>query len=850
MAWQLHYTSARSAARSGFQFTASSPGLPPGAEAAVSPYLGYRPPPDAPPAPDAAEIAGFPEALSYDVIGGRRLLVLSRYLGRDYSGRFGNFLAHAVLADADELEGLRPIEFWRAPFWAAAPAGALPVLDDPPPGDTLDPESLCHWLAALDHDPYARLAWLLDTSADRIILVCPDVEEIVRWFAVLAYSLPVETAAALSFTTYTADPVTSPHRLVGTTPDVWASQRTDHPAHPLDRPAPPHTPTPYATAVTALWRAHDLDGLDALSELARLTPATPDAAAILTSLCTPPTPEPAEPRDTPDPTAPEPAGPHPPTAPSPGSDHPTEWTAWTPETTTRPTPAPHRAQPTWPTVTTAPAPHERPTPWTPGTTEPETREGPSAWPPGATGPTGPEKREEPAWAPGTAHPTGPEHPEGRSTRTPGASEPETREGPSAWAPGATGPEHHEGRVGWTSGEDGTTGPEHDGGRSARDDAAGGAGRLGGRVTDVGEEGAGAGVGSGGVDEAAQLLVLPLLSRPDLPSWVWERLRTDLLGFDLAAAVNRLAPDPGAARAAGDRCAHLVLTSPGLRDRLGEFTLEDPAELSVRLSRELAAAADLTVLADLTVIAERLAIPVVGELTRRGAHRLTLEGADDRAVLSALDRVCDSALPALLSGVVEALERGGALLRREVLTGQVCDALAARADRIPLAAASEVSLHLLRSLAARHGIHGGPTLALAERLPGSRAADGVLAARHVATGRDPRAAARALERVDGALAGPTLLAVADALTERSPRFRAALLTSLGDRVRDLLVHRWIETAGTRARRFDLVGVALRSPGTPLDGWARELTRKRLTMLQLETYFRDDQTLRAALRDLRG
>jgi hypothetical protein len=45
------------------------------------------------------------------------------------------------------------------------------------------------------------------------------------------------------------------------------------------------------------------------------------------------------------------------------------------------------------------------------------------------------------------------------------------------------------------------------------------------------------------------------------------------------------------------------------------------------------------------------------------------------------------------------------------------------------------------------------------------------------------------------------------------------------------------------------VALRAPGTPLDGWVREQLRKRFTLLQLETYFRDDQKLRAALRELR-
>ncbi|WP_460369912.1 GAP1-N2 domain-containing protein, partial [Actinocorallia lasiicapitis] len=247
MAWQLHYTSARSATRSGFQFTAVSPGLPPGAEAEVSPYLGYRPPPDAPPSPTDEELAAFPVALGYDQVNGRALLVRSRYLGKDYSGRFGNFLAHAVLAAPAELEGYRPIEFWQAPFWDDSPADHLPVLPDPPPGDAFDPETLGRWLASLP-DPYPLLARLLDaltTGHDRVILVSPDPAETARWIAVLTFSLPAATAARLSFTTYTADPVTAPHRLVGTTPDAWASLRTDHPCHvlpllgvPADQPEP------------------------------------------------------------------------------------------------------------------------------------------------------------------------------------------------------------------------------------------------------------------------------------------------------------------------------------------------------------------------------------------------------------------------------------------------------------------------------------------------------------------------------------------------------------------------------------------------------------------------------------
>ncbi|GAA2727060.1 hypothetical protein [Actinocorallia aurantiaca] len=655
MAWQLHYTSARSADRSGFQFTAVSPGLPPGAEAAVSPYLGYRPPPDSPPSPGARELEELPVSLGYDVVdvaGERRLLVRSRYLGRDYSGRFGNFLAHAVVADPSELEGLRPIEFWGAPFWADSPGTDLPVLEYPPPGDAFDPETLGRWLASLDHDPHARLASLVDavcSSSERIVLVSRDGEEIARWIAVLSYSLPVARAARLSFTTYTADPASCPHRLCGTTPDVWASLRTDQTAHVLDAPAPAHEPSRYARAVTELWRTLDLEGLDCLAELAEVLDDGLEGAAALLGLS--------------------------------------------------------------------------------------------------------------------------------------------------------------------------------------------------RAEDTGEE--------------AQELALPLVLDRALPSWVWPRLPVEVLSFDLAAAVNRRSPDADQARAAGERCARLVLSTPSLRTRMDDFTLEDPAELAADVTRRMPRAPSLPLLAELAVVAERLGVPPARETVGRGAYAFLdpehlgdgqrLASADD--VVTAVGTLTGEARTILLAGVVHGLEKGGALRRRDVMTGRVCDLLAEHARDCPLRSTPEVSLHMLRSLAARHGVLGEPTLGLAEALPRNSAAEGLLTARDVPGERDPKDAARALERVGGALAGPAVQAVADALTRRSPAFRAALVSALDERVRDLLVHRWMETARQRSERFDLVGVALRAPGTPLDGWVREQLRKRFTVLQLETYFRDDQKLRAALRELR-
>ncbi|GAA1557759.1 hypothetical protein GCM10009678_45940 [Actinomadura kijaniata] len=296
MAWQLHYTSARRGptGRAGFQFVAETPGLPDGVRARVTPYLSYRPPPDAPLSPDAAELERFPVALLYDVVEGRPLLLRCRYLGRDYSGRYGNFFAHAVVADPDELEGLRPAELWEAPLWAEEPSGDpdLPALEDLVPDAGVAPDALAGWLAGVPH-AHALLARLVDAVTDvldrghgRVVLVARDVADVARWIAVLSYSLPVAATARMSFVTYSADPEGAGQRLVGTTPDVWAAARrpAGH-AFVLDGPVPGGEPSRFARMVAAFWREADLPGLDALAELATLEPAALDRAAALLALC-------------------------------------------------------------------------------------------------------------------------------------------------------------------------------------------------------------------------------------------------------------------------------------------------------------------------------------------------------------------------------------------------------------------------------------------------------------------------------------------------------------------------------------------------------------------------------------
>ncbi|MEV5829481.1 hypothetical protein AB0L25_28350 [Spirillospora sp. NPDC052242] len=305
MAWQLHYTSVRHGptGRAGFQFVAETPGLPEGARAGVLPHLSYRPPPEAPAEPGDAELGRFPVSLLYDRVDGRPVLVRCRYLGRDYSGRYGNFFGHAVVAEPEELEGVRPAELWRSPIWDPRPAAGdrLDNLDELPPGAALAPEDLARWLPASGPaDPFGTLGVLVGAVGERIaagdgrvVLVADDVDTIARWIALVSYSLPVAAAERLTFVTYSADPQRAAQHLVGTTPDVWTDVR-QHASHALAvdlREGVPDAPASrLARTVTRCWRDADFAGLDALAELAELDGLGAGPAAVLLALCRPDAP--------------------------------------------------------------------------------------------------------------------------------------------------------------------------------------------------------------------------------------------------------------------------------------------------------------------------------------------------------------------------------------------------------------------------------------------------------------------------------------------------------------------------------------------------------------------------------
>ncbi|NML51170.1 hypothetical protein HHL19_13925 [Streptomyces sp. R302] len=294
---QMHYTSAPPGPDgSGFRFTAVSPGVPHAVLREAEQLVGYEPPRDAPARPTEDELGAFPEMFGFTRLSdGSGLLSRTVYTGADYSGRWGNFHAHALLVPAGEpLPGDRlPIALWGAAEWAdrSPEGGAPPPLERLTPGL---PRSLGATLAAFAADAGPRLAALLadlrrlaeDPQAPQVVIAEQDTRDVAHWLIVACAALPRDVARNLTFTTYTRRPQHARHQVVGVRPEdarAVTGQPHRYAVHDRSdrRAAPPATDDVWALTAAAVWAA----GASALFASARDLPdAGPFAAGPLAAL--------------------------------------------------------------------------------------------------------------------------------------------------------------------------------------------------------------------------------------------------------------------------------------------------------------------------------------------------------------------------------------------------------------------------------------------------------------------------------------------------------------------------------------------------------------------------------------
>ncbi len=176
----------------------------------------------------------MPAAFSYRLLkNGCPSITLNTYLGRDYmgsAGRFGNHLSHSVICDFDELD-MYPCELYGSDTLRSSmeyeevnnpnPPDYLPVpeLDK---GYVLDADSVIEFLGENDNlEKYRKMAAaMLSFQAEKKrIVICDEPGNIARWIAALHYTMPLDIAKKINFTTYEYDPELSSAQICGVVPD-------------------------------------------------------------------------------------------------------------------------------------------------------------------------------------------------------------------------------------------------------------------------------------------------------------------------------------------------------------------------------------------------------------------------------------------------------------------------------------------------------------------------------------------------------------------------------------------------------------------------------------------------------
>ena len=182
--------------------------------AAIKDAMQYMPPKELNPAPSQAEIESlFPYSFAYFTLPtGRKCVAQSTYLGKDYSGRFGNYIIFAMVFDTQDLE-CRPSELFGESYIknvmtddelnASSPVPPLPILNITSYGSIINDEQLSEFLFDKE-DEFAQLISLALAAKDKGIpfFLNDTREHLVLWVAAIQRILPHKISLDFTFNTY------------------------------------------------------------------------------------------------------------------------------------------------------------------------------------------------------------------------------------------------------------------------------------------------------------------------------------------------------------------------------------------------------------------------------------------------------------------------------------------------------------------------------------------------------------------------------------------------------------------------------------------------------------------------
>ncbi len=229
---QLYYTSCDNGlgGYGGYQFNAITPGVSAAVMREVEDRTVYEPPGWllADPCPDEPE--AYPIAFSHGTSEATGAAITAQvvFTGTDYSGRPGNYFAHALVTGTPEQDfgPLLPVELWGAELWHTGPVDGteLPELAGPPPPGAIDRPGVQAFLDARGADgvlPELLSAVGRAMAGDRPVLVAShDVSENIWWIAAISYLLGEHLGHRMTFTTYSHRPGYSRYHLTGILPET------------------------------------------------------------------------------------------------------------------------------------------------------------------------------------------------------------------------------------------------------------------------------------------------------------------------------------------------------------------------------------------------------------------------------------------------------------------------------------------------------------------------------------------------------------------------------------------------------------------------------------------------------
>lgn len=272
---QTYYTSCQSGLSGavGYQFNAVSPGVDDQLQRQVEALSSYDPPDRVGGRPSEAEIEAAPVSLVHRP-GSWSIVARLKYVGADFSNRYGNFFSHALLYQ--EQPDFYPIELWGSSKWRSteSPVTEIPALAAVSAG-AIDRTAAWRTVSEFGQDRVAKMV----TGAEkailgdprRVVLVQDSDEENALAIAAITYYLPAPLVRRMSFTTYNYRPSHADFHVTGTLPDTMvdaSASSAEYSFYLFDRVGGVESDVEIHPLVRLLVRCGDLHGVQAFWERA------------------------------------------------------------------------------------------------------------------------------------------------------------------------------------------------------------------------------------------------------------------------------------------------------------------------------------------------------------------------------------------------------------------------------------------------------------------------------------------------------------------------------------------------------------------------------------------------------